>query len=127
LDEIAWLFNLRGSDVECNPVFYSYAIVTLDKTALYVDPSKLSNEVLQHLGDQITIKPYDVFFSDLKAFAIKLKSDNKKLLINSKTSLAVEVALQRVRLFFMILSGKICLVTNSGFSDRTIYKWAAHW
>lgn len=32
LDEIAWLFNLRGSDVEFNPVFFAYAIITLDKT-----------------------------------------------------------------------------------------------
>jgi Xaa-Pro aminopeptidase len=32
LDETAWLFNLRGSDVEFNPVFFAYAIVTMDKT-----------------------------------------------------------------------------------------------
>ena len=29
LDQIAWLFNLRGSDIECNPVFFSYAVVSL--------------------------------------------------------------------------------------------------
>ncbi|KAG2174136.1 hypothetical protein INT43_004156 [Umbelopsis isabellina] len=93
LDEIAWLFNLRGSDVECNPVFFSYAIVTLDQTTLYVDQAKLNNEVLQHLGDKITLKSYDSFFRDLRELSPKLKSDGKKLLINNKTSLAVESAL----------------------------------
>jgi len=96
LDEVAWLFNLRGSDVECNPVFYSYAIVTLDKATLYVDQAKLSDQVLSHLGDQVAIKPYGSFFADLKAMGAKLNSEGKKLLINSKTSLAVEVALAKV-------------------------------
>ena len=30
LDEIAWLFNLRGCDIDFNPVFFSYAVVTMD-------------------------------------------------------------------------------------------------
>lgn len=96
LDEVAWLFNLRGSDVECNPVFFSYAIVTLDQTTLYVDHAKLGDEVLKHLGDQVSIKPYNDFFVDLKGMASTLSNENKKLLINSKTSLAVEVAIQKV-------------------------------
>ncbi|KAI9289036.1 peptidase M24, structural domain-containing protein [Umbelopsis sp. AD052] len=95
LDEVAWLFNLRGSDVECNPVFFSYAIVTLDQTTLYVDHAKLGNDVLKHLGDQVSIKPYNEFFLDLKNMAATLSSENKKLLINSKTSLAVEFAVQK--------------------------------
>eukprot|EP00941_MAST-03F_sp_MAST-3F-sp1_P003479 g3479.t1 len=36
LDEIAWLFNIRGSDIACNPVAVSYAVVTLDKCVLFV-------------------------------------------------------------------------------------------
>jgi Xaa-Pro aminopeptidase len=42
LDEIAWLFNLRGSDVDFNPVFLSYALVTLDSATLYVDLAKVT-------------------------------------------------------------------------------------
>jgi Xaa-Pro aminopeptidase len=41
LDEIAWLFNLRGSDVSYNPVFLSYAIITKDGATLYVDSQKV--------------------------------------------------------------------------------------
>jgi Xaa-Pro aminopeptidase len=93
LDEIAWLFNLRGSDIECNPVFFSYAIITQDEALLYIDQDKLSPEVMDHLGDLVTVKPYVDFFSDLA----KLNSQGKKLLVNNKTSLAVELALGEVR------------------------------
>jgi Xaa-Pro aminopeptidase len=41
LDEVAWLFNLRGSDVNYNPVFTAYAIVTLDSANLYVNSNKV--------------------------------------------------------------------------------------
>lgn len=37
LDEIAWLFNLRGSDIGYNPVFFSYAVVTMEEVHLFVD------------------------------------------------------------------------------------------
>lgn len=37
LDEIAWLFNLRGADISNNPVFFSYAVVTLEEVHLFVD------------------------------------------------------------------------------------------
>lgn len=37
LDEVAWLLNIRGADVECNPVLHAYAIVTCDATALFID------------------------------------------------------------------------------------------
>ncbi|KAL9538027.1 hypothetical protein MBANPS3_011252 [Mucor bainieri] len=88
LDEIAWLFNLRGSDIECNPVFFSYAIVNENEAILYLDLDKLTDEVKSHLGSAVTTKPYSQFFADLKA----LNLDGKKLLVNNKTSLAVEVA-----------------------------------
>jgi hypothetical protein len=38
------LFNLRGSDISFNPVFISYAVVTVDKAHLFVNPSKLTDE-----------------------------------------------------------------------------------
>lgn len=41
LDEVAWLLNLRGGDVEYNPVFISYVIVTPDAATLYVDSAKV--------------------------------------------------------------------------------------
>jgi len=41
LDDIAWLFNLRGSDISCNPVFYSYALITIDNVILFIDQDKI--------------------------------------------------------------------------------------
>ncbi|KAI7867803.1 peptidase M24, structural domain-containing protein [Spinellus fusiger] len=90
LDEIAWLFNLRGSDIECNPVFMSYALVTRTAATLYVDEAKLTEDVRQHL-DGIHVKPYASVFDDLNQLSKEL-SDTNVLLVNPKTTLAVEVA-----------------------------------
>ncbi|WP_257252788.1 aminopeptidase P family protein [Endozoicomonas sp. SESOKO3] len=49
LDDIAWLFNLRGSDVECNPVFMAYAHITKDSARLFIDDSRLEKEALEAL------------------------------------------------------------------------------
>ena len=68
LDEIAWLFNLRGSDIPYNPVFFSYAAVTANSATIYVDSAKLSSEVKEYLGD-VKIKPYEALFSDLTAIS----------------------------------------------------------
>ncbi|XP_075676380.1 uncharacterized protein LOC113789149 [Dermatophagoides pteronyssinus] len=50
LDDIAWLFNLRGSDIDYNPVFFSYAIVSMNRAYLFIDESKLNENSLKHLG-----------------------------------------------------------------------------
>ncbi|MFS7945537.1 putative xaa-Pro aminopeptidase [Helianthus anomalus] len=49
LDEVAWLLNLRGNDVPHSPVMYSYLIVELDSAKLFVDSSKVTPEVTDHL------------------------------------------------------------------------------
>ncbi|MFW5757232.1 MAG: aminopeptidase P family protein [Bacteroidota bacterium] len=60
LDDIAWLFNLRGNDVEYNPVFVAYAVVSQVKSLLFVNENKVKPALKELLeGDGITIKPYD--------------------------------------------------------------------
>jgi len=59
LDEIAWLFNIRGSDVEYNPVVISYAVVAVDEVRLFVDSRKVTPELRQHFGDSVKICPYE--------------------------------------------------------------------
>ncbi|KAK4249640.1 peptidase M24, structural domain-containing protein [Corynascus novoguineensis] len=99
LDEIAWLFNLRGSDITYNPVFFSYAIVTQDSATLYVDDSKLNDECRSYLGqNKVTIKPYDALFEDAKALAsaaeAKATSEPpKKYFVSNKGSWALKLAL----------------------------------
>lgn len=59
LDEIAWLTNLRGSDVDYNPVVVSYLLVTSATATLFVSPEKLTPEVVAHLSSAgISTAPY---------------------------------------------------------------------
>jgi Xaa-Pro aminopeptidase len=56
LDSVAWLFNVRGSDVERTPVALSFAVLNADGTAdLYADPAKIDDAVRQHLGNAVRI------------------------------------------------------------------------
>lgn len=59
LDEIVWLFNIRGADVEYNPVVLSYAVVTLSGAHLFIDKAKLTDEVVHHLGPGVEVHPYE--------------------------------------------------------------------
>lgn len=59
LDDLAWTFNLRGSDVECNPVFMAYASVSAEETILFIDGKKLSPELKNKLESEgIQIREY---------------------------------------------------------------------
>ncbi|KAK3845404.1 MAG: peptidase M24, structural domain-containing protein [Linnemannia gamsii] len=93
LDEIAWLFNMRGSDVHCNPVFFAYAIITQDKVSLYLQKEAISERVRGHLGSTVEIKAYESIFDDLRAQAGKLHANKEKWLLGTRTNLAMAVAL----------------------------------
>lgn len=67
LDDIAWLYNLRGGDVAYNPVFMSYTLVEQDKSILYVAPEAVPAEltaVLAQVG--VEIRPYLQVYEDVK-------------------------------------------------------------
>ena len=69
LDEIAWLTNLRGNDVEYNPVVVSYMIVTAETATLYVNKEKLTPEIESYLaGEGISIADYDSIWSALESY-----------------------------------------------------------
>ncbi|KAJ3025590.1 UNVERIFIED_CONTAM: hypothetical protein HDU68_006959 [Siphonaria sp. JEL0065] len=91
LDEIAWLFNLRGNDIVCNPVFFAYALVTLDSAILYIHESKLTAATKAALTSSVEIRPYDQIFEDLKTFGQSNK--DKKLWADPRCSLALQDAL----------------------------------
>ena len=59
LDDIAWLFNLRGSDVSYNPVFVSFALVSQDKAYLFVGRDKVDGHLRDVLAaDGIEVRDY---------------------------------------------------------------------
>ena len=68
LDDIAWLFNLRGGDVPYNPVFMAYALLTPQETVLYAALAAFSADLTAALGkDGITLRPYGQIYTDLAA------------------------------------------------------------
>jgi Xaa-Pro aminopeptidase len=70
LDSIAWLFNVRGSDVEHTPVALAFAIVRADASAdLFVSPEKLTPEVRAHLRGEVRTAGRDRFVGALRALA----------------------------------------------------------
>ena len=67
LDDIAWLFNLRGNDVACNPVVLSYALISKAYIKLYVNDGVLSSELISILNnDGVTILDYNDIYNDVK-------------------------------------------------------------
>ena len=91
LDEIAWLFNLRGNDIVNNPVFLSYALITQDEAYLYVqkeaikEDTKMGKAVCAALAEaKVQVKEYAEFLQDVAA----LKNE-KILLERKKASFAV--------------------------------------
>ncbi|CEP80348.1 aminopeptidase P family protein [Paraclostridium sordellii] len=86
LDDIAWLFNIRGGDVKFNPVVLSYALITLDKVYLFVDESKLNEEILNELSkENVEIKPYN----DIYEFIKTLDKNDRILLDSTKINYAI--------------------------------------
>lgn len=66
LDDIAWLFNLRGSDIMYNPLFVSFALISQNEVFLFVSSKKLSAELKQKLiNDGIILKDYDEIYEFL--------------------------------------------------------------
>ncbi|MCK5825271.1 MAG: aminopeptidase P family protein [Ichthyobacteriaceae bacterium] len=60
LDDIAWVFNLRGSDVDYNPVAVAYAYISIDKTVLFIDKNKLSAlDVELYKNEGVSIEEYN--------------------------------------------------------------------
>ncbi|XP_054800899.1 aminopeptidase P2 isoform X1 [Prosopis cineraria] len=72
LDELAWLLNLRGSDVPHSPVMYAYLIVENDRAKLFIDDSKVTEEVSDHLKKAgIELRKYDSILSEIESLAAK--------------------------------------------------------
>ena len=66
LDDIAWLTNLRGSDIACNPVFFSYLVLSMEEAWLFVQEGAVSGDLERELlEDGIRVRPYERFFDEL--------------------------------------------------------------
>jgi len=67
LDEIAWFLNLRGQDIDFNPVFHAYLVISQNNVNLFVDPHKLTSTIGKQLSkEDIKVFLYDDFYDFLK-------------------------------------------------------------
>lgn len=86
LDDLAWLFNLRGDDVACNPVVLSYAILTEDKTELFVQSRAIDAELAAELeAAGVSLREYSEFYQAVS----ELPEDSSVLFDLSKVSYAL--------------------------------------
>lgn len=86
LDDIAWLFNMRGNDVKNNPVFLSYSIITKECVILYIDKNKITYDIANYLkSNNVQIKGYFDIYEDIKS----IKNQEQILLDFSKTNYAI--------------------------------------
>ena len=77
LDQVAWLFNLRGQDIPYNPVFISYALVSEKDAVLFMDDSRLKPDAATMLASaDVTLKPYAQY-----AETLAVEANGKRVLI----------------------------------------------
>ena len=90
LDDIAWIYNFRGDDVQHNPVALSFTVISEKKASLYIDENKLNKEAEKYFKDnKVEVKGYFEFFEDIK----KLKGN---ILVDfNKTSYAIYEAISK--------------------------------
>ena len=95
LDDIAWLYNLRGDDVAFNPVAMSYTLVTMEKAVLYICPDAVSAQIAAELGqDGVELRPYSQVYEDVKTLTGSVLLDESS--INIALLNAVNPAAKRV-------------------------------
>lgn len=68
LDDVAWLLNLRGSDVPFNPVFLAHLLIDADGATLFVDQSRVSVEIVESLhSDGVSLADYETLALNLRS------------------------------------------------------------
>lgn len=83
LDSVAWLLNMRGSDVDNTPVALSYVLAHADGTAdLFIAPDKVTPELAQHLGNAVTVRDRAEFVPALEAL------DGKRVAVDPNHAVA---------------------------------------
>lgn len=90
LDDIAWLFNIRGNDVKYSPVVLSYAVIGREDAWLFAESNYFSEELTERLlEDRVKLDSYDQFYQ----FIAQLPEDHTVMLDGQRTSRAVVCSL----------------------------------
>ena len=74
LEDIGWLLNLRGNDIEYNPFVLAYAIISMERVLLFTDISKFSNEIKNYFNkNNVELFDYFDFYNYLENILLKNK------------------------------------------------------
>ena len=92
LDEVAWTFNIRGTDVAYNPVVISYAFVSEKESVLFMNPKKIPAEIAEHLKKEgVTLADYGM----LATFLSRLPEQTRVFIDSKRTNVAIYNALPK--------------------------------
>ena len=94
LDDVAWTLNLRGSDVQSNPVFLGYIILTKNEAKLFVDLEKLDVDARKQMDESLVkMMPYEDFFTELGHL------ENETILISPNSNQSIFETLKAANTF----------------------------
>lgn len=80
LDDIAWTLNIRGGDVEANPVAIAYLVIGKDRAYLFINPAKVPEAIKQELNnDGVIVKPYDTIETFLRTLEQSILVDDRSV------------------------------------------------
>lgn len=89
LDDVAWTLNLRGSDVQSNPVFLGYVLITKNDAILFTDLDKMEVEARKQMDEAwVKMMPYEEFYNHLRKFS------NENVLISPNSNQSIFEALK---------------------------------
>jgi Xaa-Pro aminopeptidase len=133
LDEIAWLLNIRGNDVEYNPVVISYVVLEADRCTLFTDLNKIDTVAQNYLDfNNIDFKPYEAVFAYInglkgtvvydgaranEALFEAIPADCKK--INAKSPILIEKAKKNA----VELEGERIAMRQDAVALTRFFKW----
>ena len=133
LDEIAWLLNIRGNDVEYNPVVIAYAVLEADKCTLFVNPEKIDSPAQNYLDfNNIDVQPYEAVFDYIRGLKGTILFDGARVnealyeaipegcrKINAKSPVLIDKAKKNA----VELEGERTAMRQDGAALTRFFKW----
>lgn len=135
LDDIAWVFNIRGRDIKSNPVVLSYAVIGLDDIYLFIDKNKLDENIKSELSkENVKIKGYNEVYDFIKALSEKevVLIDTNKVnyaIYNSIPSNVQKIEERNPSILFKSIKNEVELknIRNSHIKDGVAFTKFMYW
>ena len=135
LDDIAWVFNIRGRDIKSNPVVLSYAVIGLDDIYLFIDENKLDENIKSELSkENVKIKGYNEVYDFIKSLSEKevVLIDTNKVnyaIYNSIPSNVQKIEERNPSILFKSIKNEVELknIRNSHIKDGVAFTKFMYW